>query len=637
MKLYRSSSTPEIIETKSMESIINDPLSIIRSLHKDNAKDLAESSLISKYFEEALKDDMNKVPLLHQASKDFIKPGSLVRFQAMVQDMFDPEFYLGKYVAMNTVTKAKQTYYGSYQDIDHSLYSEEIDFDSPSNVTMERQTLRCIPIPGLNSWVKKYHLENMKELNLSTVSSVVSPGKKRRLGEVDEPMEEEKSVTSEMDSGDTLTKKLKSESALEGQPTSNVSQSKTQQYSSNFPLPNEDGLACLVKMYHNMGELKLNEMVEFVGVYSIDPALATFTMGETTTTDEEMVSWPSAGQNQQETAAHNPPTSVVPRIHCLFHRVLPYVNPLLPAIKESEVYTDFVSSLKSDIVSIRSEILQLLTKLLHGDVVAAEFLLLSLISRVYGRCGALAIGKLPINLFKCSKEDARRVAGVVERMVEKSFFLPMTIDNLNKMKYVPKKDYEANILQSGVLQLSKGTILMLDETSMEAGTLNADGVENLKAIGNVIQWQKVDYNFQFHRMENETDIVCIMLSEGESLLKCDLKIPITKDETKQNADDLDTILSTVSDEFWAKIRAYISVVSSMEYSLTEECQKALQDDFVEMRKEDAKSANADSFYLLLTIARYLTLSYGQESLPSPLWMKTKELDGIRQARLAKKT
>ena len=32
---------------------------------------------------------------------------------------------------------------------------EEINFDSPNNVTTDRQTLYCVPIPGETAWAKK--------------------------------------------------------------------------------------------------------------------------------------------------------------------------------------------------------------------------------------------------------------------------------------------------------------------------------------------------------------------------------------------------------------------------------------------------------------------------------------------------
>ena len=55
------------------------------------------------------------------------------------------------------------------------------------------------------------------------------------------------------------------------------------------------------------------------------------------------------------------------------------------------------------------------------------------------------------------------------------------------MAFVPKKDYEANRLETGLLQLSPNTHLILDETVMQNGQLDAEGVRNLTALGNLIR------------------------------------------------------------------------------------------------------------------------------------------------------
>ena len=44
----------------------------------------------------------------------------------------------------------------------------------------------------------------------------------------------------------------------------------------NFPLPNESGPACLVHFYDQESKFKVNDMVEFIGVLSVDPGLAMF-------------------------------------------------------------------------------------------------------------------------------------------------------------------------------------------------------------------------------------------------------------------------------------------------------------------------------------------------------------------------
>jgi len=45
------------------------------------------------------------------------------------------------------------------------------------------------------------------------------------------------------------------------------------------------------------------------------------------------------------------------------------------------------------------------------------------------------------------------------------------------------------------------------------------GVANMAALGSVVSWQKLDYDFEFHRQPFHTDIAVLVLSEGKSLLK----------------------------------------------------------------------------------------------------------------------
>ncbi len=55
------------------------------------------------------------------------------------------------------------------------------------------------------------------------------------------------------------------------------------------------------------------------------------------------------------------------------------------------------------------------------------------------------------------------------------WYLPMSLDNMNKLQLVPKKDYTANRLNSAVLQMSAGTHLILDETALQPGQLETTG------------------------------------------------------------------------------------------------------------------------------------------------------------------
>lgn len=44
------------------------------------------------------------------------------------------------------------------------------------------------------------------------------------------------------------------------------------------------------------------------------------------------------------------------------------------------------------------------------------------------------------------------------------------------------------------------------------------GVRNVTALGNLISWQKVDYDFNYHQMEFPCNINVLIASEARSLL-----------------------------------------------------------------------------------------------------------------------
>ena len=59
---------------------------------------------------------------------------------------------------------------------------------------------------------------------------------------------------------------------------------------------------------------------------------------------------------------------------------------------------------------------------------------------------------------------------------------------------------------------------MLDETKMEQGRLDATGVNNISALGHLIKTQRVEYDFKYYKMEFDSDVSVLILSEGKSLL-----------------------------------------------------------------------------------------------------------------------
>lgn len=399
----------------------------------------------------------------------------------------------------------------------------------------------------------------------------------------------------------------------------------------NFPLPGEKGPACLIKIYRESEHFKVNDMVEFFGVLSVDPSLAVF-YDQSMEQNDSLLS-PTEFLTREEQEVHHPPPSLVPRIHCILARRMAHSNPAIPA----ECTTDVCKALLPEVAGIRGELLAALTKLLHGDTITAEFLLLHLVSSVYSRAGMMALGKFTLNISGCPAPQlsvgpplAQNLYQFLEELLPKSHFLSMSLNNMNSLRFMPKKDYSANRLKSAVLQLSDGTHFVVDETALEAGQLNETGVSNVTALGNVISWQKLEYDFNFYRTEFHTDLAVLILSEGKSLLPFDCNVAVNCQTTAVPAAQL---LGAILPEKLQQMRAYLGIARISNYTLPDEMQQVLQNDFVQCRQDDRGSMSAEDFHLLLLLARLMSLSLGQESLTLEVWNKVKEIEAVRRSRL----
>ena len=58
-----------------------------------------------------------QIPSLNDTPLHILKPNSLVRYRCMIQDMFDPEFYLGIYEVEDKNTEEKTVKSGKYKDV----------------------------------------------------------------------------------------------------------------------------------------------------------------------------------------------------------------------------------------------------------------------------------------------------------------------------------------------------------------------------------------------------------------------------------------------------------------------------------------------------------------------------------------
>uniref|UniRef100_A0A2K6U2F7 Mini-chromosome maintenance complex-binding protein n=1 Tax=Saimiri boliviensis boliviensis TaxID=39432 RepID=A0A2K6U2F7_SAIBB len=581
---------------------------------------------VIEYFKEKLKENNAPkwVPSLNEVPLHYLKPNSFVKFRCMIQDMFDPEFYMGVYETVNQNTKAHVLHFGKYRDVAEIFFSLWWSFLNFSfNACVNANQARVSPSTSYTPSRHKRSYEDDDDMDLQPNKQKDQHAGARQAG----------SVGGLQWCGEP--KRLETEASA-GQQMNSLNFSSP--FDLNFPLPGEKGPACLVKIYEDWECFKVNDILELYGILSVDPVLSILNNDER---DASAVLDPmECTDTAEEQRVHSPPASLVPRIHVILAQKLQHINPLLPACLNKEesktCKSKFVSSFMSELSPVRAELLGFLTHALLGDSLAAEYLILHLISTVYTRRDVLPLGKFTVNLSGCPRNSTftEHLYRIIQHLVPASFRLQMTIENMNHLKFIPHKDYTANRLVSGLLQLPSNTSLVIDETLLEQGQLDTSGVHNVTALSNLITWQKVDYDFSYHQMEFPCNINVFITSEGRSLLPADCQIHLQPQLIPPNMDEyMNSLLSAVLPSVLNKFRIYLTLLRFLDYSISDEITKAVEDDFVEMRKNDPQSITADDLHQLLVVARCLSLSAGQTTLSRERWLRAKQLESFRRTRL----
>ncbi|KAG9455206.1 hypothetical protein H6P81_008110 [Aristolochia fimbriata] len=550
-------------------------------------------------FQKFLFDEggLSQVPFLDIENQRWIRPNSLVRFRGMVQDMLGNEFYIGAFKDGSTWKTNK------FADV------SSIDMGPrPEMQIWERSLFYCVPVPGQNSWsVQSYPSSSLIHRYHAMSSS--QHGEKRSRGSIVDDVESNGS-NSELGGTSSCFKKQREEDLpSQALQASHCSQGHDADISmvSNF---NKKSLSCLVKIYDSMeSELKLNDVVEFIGVFTFDPELVVHKTNSDTLMDDLC----------EDPLAHLPP-SKVPRLHCLIHRKLD--------IQDFLVGLHIPEPKPSLIRGIRETLLRHLTSVLGNDGVAAQCILLHLLSTVHARVDSVAVGKLSLNLCGLSAETVPIFIGhlnlVVQSILPFSQCIPLTVEYLNTTTLAPRKDYQSNRLITGPLQLVRGTHLTFDETRLISGTLNSVGVANVRLLKNLMECQQVEYEFDYYKMEMPADVQLLILSEGKSnILPADLLLPFRPVGI--------TSVTTPTEEDLHAWRWYLASLRSYSHAIEPEMQKVIEDDMVAARQGDRTLGAAD-FSRWLTMGRLMSASFGEANLSLEHWQMVKELERLKNER-----
>jgi hypothetical protein len=285
----------------------------------------------------------------------------------MIQDSSNPEYYAPYQKLKHDVTQEIISVTSKYRDsINYPDDYDPVDNENDHMIQLsQRISLYCVPIPGEADWVKNgYKIKSISSNQINKTQSQENSFK-RPIDAVVEQMSEIELVTEDDNSTKDTPNKRTRVQPPENQANRTLNSNSSIQL--NTPL-NEHGITCSVRVYDNFEQFKLNDLVEFIGILSLDPQSAF-----STDCDKQKSSILDEDSNQTPKI----PSSLVPPLHCIKAFSLKHNNSLY----ESNNLTELTSNY--DFTKLRQEIFDFFKDhLLCGDALAAEYLLMNMISGV---------------------------------------------------------------------------------------------------------------------------------------------------------------------------------------------------------------------------------------------------------------
>lgn len=174
-----------------IEDWVSHPLNVIDGIGKESGSDTKEK--VREFFAARFKAETRRIPSINDIPIEKLRPNSLVKFRCMVQDMFGPEYFLSQYEIVSKTSGKSEMRSGMYRDMADCPHSHEANFDSARNVTDEKNSYFCVPIPGETEWAKEGF--GKKSAQLGMKASQTGQSNKRALDEEDMEQDQGKKYT----------------------------------------------------------------------------------------------------------------------------------------------------------------------------------------------------------------------------------------------------------------------------------------------------------------------------------------------------------------------------------------------------------------------------------------------------------
>ncbi|TPX78413.1 hypothetical protein CcCBS67573_g00321 [Chytriomyces confervae] len=543
---------------------------------------------------------LNDIPSLSASST----PGTLVRFRAMVQDNgFSPQIYMSHLNLVNEESGEKMRISCHFSDEISPLKPA----DSKWSVNESENDFM------FGSYSQKWPM-----------CCVAVPGQTAWARALVDNVPESENVAMEL-GGVSLT----------GQTNVHVGRKySTDPYSKPV----------MVKFYgEEPNDLQLSTVADFIGILELGEPLPTAT--DAMENDVQMQSFLNDELD---------PFRGLPVLHCVFHsRVSPLEHPFGG---NQELSADV------DAKILRENALEFLKPFVLDDRLAAEYLLVHLVSKIRARHESFQTGNFPLNLYNFpTPASSKSVFDAVSLLLPLARRIPLSIHYLNTNRMAPgvfvsreswkemntvkdketrDSDLVVHGLVSGELQLADRTYVVVDEVGMDAGVLKEQGVINVRQMSDILKFAELPFavgsgaDSPDHTVSKiPVDLSFLVLSQGKCMFDVDCMMPIMPNgmgapSSVVNNDELRDM---------NPLRLFLlGVTKTEEYSISEEMNTVLTNHFTEARKKTADAGqplySQESFMLRMEIARNWSLLSGESSLSMDAWKKSGEMEAERIER-----
>lgn len=611
------------------------PLAVIDNLFQ---KQLLESTVdklgewgeVAHFIKELGLHDEDRfaaIPCINEIDAvETVQPFSLVRYRGIVQDVFDPEIF-AQFFEEHASTESEGIRYvtSKYRDCIEPSPGHYLKDPGPSAFG-QRGVFYCVPLPGETQWAKEATAKRsavaggftcVATANGQSTTQASSMVCKRRREDDDDVMgepDDESSMT--VRKGHRAT--VESTSAVHSQqppPGSLI----CQEFGVNFPLSHEEcpgrgaSTPCILKLYDAVFEsLRVCDIFEAVGILCIDPELASI---------------PACARSFGEDARH-PSTALVPRVHAICVRHLPFYHPMLPYssawLTEARL-AEQCQHLRAHeaLEATRAVAIQQLEGSVYGDRLVAEYLLMLLVSRGFRKLGEMTLGCWSLNLAGFPDAACNDFVALIAEFKPRTVCLELTRDSLNTKRWCPKKDFDANRLVAAQLQLAPGTLLVLDETKMEAGGLSAEGTKALASLEELVCHQKLSCDFMSYDVPIPLEVSTVVMSSRKSLVSS-LLVPVNVTNSSPP--------SRPSQEALDAVRLFIELIArnKTDLKMSESVTRQVSDDFVTARTK--YNVKQELCHTWMNLARAFCFSHGEDEVSLERWHTVFQMESERLRR-----